>query len=263
MTSRSEITHQVEGSAAGRCEYCRMHQPLQGATFHVEHIIPRSLGGSSALNNLAWACPSCNLQKSNRVLVLATETPEEVRLFDPRAHEWTDHFRWAGYHIIGLTKVGRVTVEALLLNHQRRTRIRPAEELFGLFPPIEQPDIVGIAPTLGAVPGEADVDFSTRRQLPVMSTCGAKNADREVRCACRCKDRERMKRVRQHVPVRPVTQRSVASVISRTSQSLFFPCNQIRTVSICFAHGVGVTEARKRHDTFGRPAVYLMPEAHQ
>ena len=63
MTSWSEIGREVEHRAAGRCEYCRMHQSLQGATFHVEHVIPRCLGGTSEFGNLAWACPSCNLHK--------------------------------------------------------------------------------------------------------------------------------------------------------------------------------------------------------
>ena len=63
--SRTLIVAEVEQRAAGRCEYCRMHQSLQGATFHVEHIVPTVLGGSSTLSNLAWACPGCNLQKSD------------------------------------------------------------------------------------------------------------------------------------------------------------------------------------------------------
>ena len=50
MTSWSEIGREVEQRAAGRCEYCRMHQSLQGATFHVEHVIPRRLGGPSELD---------------------------------------------------------------------------------------------------------------------------------------------------------------------------------------------------------------------
>jgi 5-methylcytosine-specific restriction endonuclease McrA len=66
MTSRRDLEQQVEARAAGRCEYCRMHQSLQGATFHVEHIVPRSRGGPAQLDNLAWACPSCNLRKANR-----------------------------------------------------------------------------------------------------------------------------------------------------------------------------------------------------
>lgn len=57
MTLSYEIECKVDQRAAGRCEYCQLHQSLQGATFHVEHIIPRSRGGTSQLDNLAWACP--------------------------------------------------------------------------------------------------------------------------------------------------------------------------------------------------------------
>lgn len=136
MTPR-EIRHQVEQRAAGRCEYCRMHQPLQGATFHIEHIVPRSLGGQSDIENLAWACPGCNLHKSNRIDVPCTESGTAIPLFNPRRDNWSDHFHWASYRIIGLTPVGRVTVEALALNHERRIRIRQAEARFDLFPPRE------------------------------------------------------------------------------------------------------------------------------
>ena len=57
-TSWAETVRAVEARAKQRCEYCRMHQALQGATFHVEHILPTSAGGSDELSNLAWACPS-------------------------------------------------------------------------------------------------------------------------------------------------------------------------------------------------------------
>ena len=56
-------------------------------------------------------------------------------LFNPRTDKWDEHFGWDGYHITGLTLLGRETVEALLLNHERRIRIRQAEALFDLFPP--------------------------------------------------------------------------------------------------------------------------------
>jgi hypothetical protein len=42
MSSWAETVRQVEDRAQQRCEYCRMHQALQGATFHVEHIVPSS-----------------------------------------------------------------------------------------------------------------------------------------------------------------------------------------------------------------------------
>src|SRR5262245_16462802 len=67
MKSWTEIIRQVVARAADRCEYCRMHQSLQGATFHVEHVVPRARGGGDDLANLAYVCPSCNLHKSDRV----------------------------------------------------------------------------------------------------------------------------------------------------------------------------------------------------
>ena len=135
MTSWDEIQYQVATRAAGRCEYCRMHQALQGATFHVEHVLPRSRGGESRPENLAWACPGCNLRKSNRVDAHDPQTGELVPLFNPRVDCWQDHFRWDNYRVAPLTPIGRATVAALDLNHSRRIRIRQAEQRFNLFPP--------------------------------------------------------------------------------------------------------------------------------
>ena len=58
-----------------------------------------------------------------------------VPLFNPRTDNWHDHFRWDGYHIIGFTSVGRATIEALCLNHDRRIKIRQVEQLLDLSPP--------------------------------------------------------------------------------------------------------------------------------
>jgi len=140
MPSRQQLRQQVESRAGGRCEYCRMHQSLQGATFHVEHIVPRSQSGDDGLENLAWACPSCNLHKSNRTQATDIETGVQVTIFHPRQHDWDEHFLWDEYAIEGRTSVGRATVMALQLNQVRRLQIRQAEERLGLFPPRETSD---------------------------------------------------------------------------------------------------------------------------
>lgn len=127
MTSRRDIEWYVEARAVGRYEYCRMHQSLQGATFHVEHVIPLSRGGHSQLDNLALACPSCNLHKANRIGVIDPDIGNRVPLFSPRSDDWDEHFRWDGYRIVGQIPIGRATVAALELNHPRRIRIRQAE----------------------------------------------------------------------------------------------------------------------------------------
>jgi len=112
-----------------------MHQSLQGATFHVEHIIPSSMGGDSEEANLAWCCPSCNLHKSSNMEAIDPISGNLVTLYNPRRDKWEEHFEWAKYQLGGRTPTGRATVNALHLNHPRRVLIRQAEELFDLFPP--------------------------------------------------------------------------------------------------------------------------------
>ena len=127
----------IRQRAGNRCEYCRMHQSIQGAAFHIEHIIPRSDGGNDSLENLALARPSSNLNKSNRTDAIDIETDETVALFHPRAMSWRDHFRFQSYEIVGQTAIGRATCAALKFNQPRRIKIRQAEEIFKLFPPTD------------------------------------------------------------------------------------------------------------------------------
>lgn len=70
MNLPGELAASVRERALDRCQYCLMHQSLQGATFHVEHIIPRSQGGPFELSNLALACPSYNLHKADRTMTI-------------------------------------------------------------------------------------------------------------------------------------------------------------------------------------------------
>lgn len=137
MSSWSETERLVRERAASRCEYCRMHQSLQGATFHIEHIIPSAKGGPSTFDNLALACPSCNLRKSDLTEALDPQSGQLVSLFHPRKDTWAENFEWDEFRVAGLTAVGRATIATLDFNHERRLRIRDAERLFDLFPPEE------------------------------------------------------------------------------------------------------------------------------
>ena len=134
MAVAESLAAAVRARAQGRCQYCLMHESLQGATFHIEHIVPRSKGGASALENLALACPGCNLRKSDTTAGADPATGEPVALFHPVQHVWSEHFRCKGYEVEGLSAAGRVTIVVLGLNHLRRQRIRQVEEIFGLYP---------------------------------------------------------------------------------------------------------------------------------
>ncbi|WP_395751675.1 HNH endonuclease [Prosthecobacter sp.] len=135
MSLPASLAALVKARSGERCEYCRMSQSLQGATFHFEHIIPRTCGGETSPENLALACPGCNLHKSDRSHGTDPETDRTEPLYHPRQHRWSDHFAWRETFIVGLTPTGRATISALDLDHARRQRIRSAEALFNLFPP--------------------------------------------------------------------------------------------------------------------------------
>ena len=47
-----------------KCCYCGIGQG-QGRKFEVEHIIPKTRGGSNRISNLAWSCHECNQGKDN------------------------------------------------------------------------------------------------------------------------------------------------------------------------------------------------------
>ena len=135
MSVSSEIAEPVWARASDRCEYCQMHQSLQGATFHIEHIVPRSKGGITESENLALACPSCNLHKADSITVLDADSGETIDLFNPRTHAWSEHFEYDQFQIVGKTKTGEATVTRLEFNSPRKIKIREAELGFDLFPP--------------------------------------------------------------------------------------------------------------------------------
>jgi hypothetical protein len=63
-----------------------------------------------------------------------------VALFNPRTQVWSKHFRWSsdGTLILGLTSVGRVTIEALRLNNELAVEVRRNWVLGGWHPPEEE-----------------------------------------------------------------------------------------------------------------------------
>ena len=114
----------VRDRAGARCEYCHLPQPFSELKFHVEHIIPRQHGGSDTAENLALACPECNLLKGPNLTGVDPATGRVVRLFHPRRDKWPDHFVQHGARISGQTPAGRATVSLLKMNHSQRLEVR-------------------------------------------------------------------------------------------------------------------------------------------
>lgn len=108
-------------------------------TFAVDHIVPRSHGGITAIENLALACPGCNAHKYNKVEGLDPLTDAIVKFFHPRKDRWNDHFTWSPDFttIVGLTPIGRATVETLHMNRDGAVNLRRLLHATGAHPPVE------------------------------------------------------------------------------------------------------------------------------
>lgn len=113
------LREQIAAEAGYRCGYCLTDQLVSRAQMHIEHLVPRAQGGRSERTNLWLSCAWCNSYKGTQTEAVDPETGTRVSLFNPRTQVWSEHFCWTddGARILGLTSVGRATVDALRLNN--------------------------------------------------------------------------------------------------------------------------------------------------
>jgi hypothetical protein len=110
----------VAERAGFRCEYCHFPVAFSNFRFVCDHIIAKKHKGSNEPANLAYSCPFCNRHKLDNIAGLDLPSTTPVRLFHPRRDRWADHFRSKGGAIIGLTEIGRVTINVLKINEAQR-----------------------------------------------------------------------------------------------------------------------------------------------
>jgi hypothetical protein len=124
----------VRRRAGGFCEYCRLPESLSHLPFPLDHIIARQHGGRETQDNLALACPECNLHKGPNLCGIDPKTKLLTRLFNPRIDEWRKHFRWDGAILVGRTDIGRTTEYVIAANLPDRVALRAALIKAGQFP---------------------------------------------------------------------------------------------------------------------------------
>jgi hypothetical protein len=135
------VSAQVRNAVAERarycCEYCQSQHKYSADPFSIEHITPRSRGGSDDSTNLALSCQGCNNAKYVDVDAIDTLTGRSAPLFHPRQHNWTEHFVWSHDFLLihGLTPTGRATVEKLQLNRPGLVNLRRVLRSAGEHPP--------------------------------------------------------------------------------------------------------------------------------
>jgi hypothetical protein len=133
------LRRQLEMADDHRCAYCRTSQANSGYPMVVDHVLPQSKGGQTEFANLCFACYRFNLFKGSITERIDPLTGEDTPLFHPRQQRWTDHFGWdaEGIRLIGLTAIGRVTVNALNIYNETILHARRNWVTAGWHPPQE------------------------------------------------------------------------------------------------------------------------------
>src|SRR5215217_7916743 len=118
------LEEQVRRRAKGRCEYCLAPESASSLKFVLDHVIARQHSGRTAAANLALSCMHCNLHKGPNIAGVDPETGKVVQLFHPRRDRWSEHFRWSGWMLTGITDVGRATIHVLAMNSFEQIKLR-------------------------------------------------------------------------------------------------------------------------------------------
>ncbi len=137
----------MNGRARQRCEYCHLPTRGQVATFPIDHVVPKSAGGTNELDNLALTCPHCNARKWTDSDGPDPSTGKLARFFHSRRDTWADHFEWSPDRpgeLLGKTPTGRATVAGLRINDPDMMELRLLLAEAGLFAEIRE------RPTSGA-----------------------------------------------------------------------------------------------------------------
>jgi hypothetical protein len=107
-----------------RCEYCLLPTALATHQHEPDHIIPVQHGGESDDQNLAFACFRCNRNKGPNVGSFDPATGALTSFFNPRLHQWEEHFELRDGVILPLTAEARVTIKILRFNDEDRVQLR-------------------------------------------------------------------------------------------------------------------------------------------
>ncbi len=127
----------IKQRAKGCCEYCFSQVAFCPDPFSIEHIIPRTRGGTNDLENLALACQGCNNLKYSHIESIDPVTGKSAPLYHPRQDQWHQHFSWSANYtqLIGLTMTGRATIERLQLNREGIVNLRKLLWMVERHPP--------------------------------------------------------------------------------------------------------------------------------
>ena len=77
MKRQNNTRERLLWESAGNCIYCG--HPLTSETMEIDHIVPRSKGGTSDYGNKVCSCPHCNARKADMDVAQFLETMSDKK----------------------------------------------------------------------------------------------------------------------------------------------------------------------------------------
>ena len=106
-----------------RCGYCGVTETESGGPLEIDHFHPQSRGGSDTLENLVYACSTCNRFKGDYWPV--PEASPDLMLLHPQRDDLSTHLQsLLDGRLIGLTKRGWFHIQRLRLNRAQLVNLR-------------------------------------------------------------------------------------------------------------------------------------------
>lgn len=130
----TKVRRLIARRANYRCEYCHFHEDDLFLSFEVDHIVSVKHGGGNEIENLAYACPHCNNRKGSDLTTFLDDYDDIVVLFNPRKHEWTEHFTVQNGQFIAKTRIGQATIKLLHVNQPDLIILRQLLTQAGRYP---------------------------------------------------------------------------------------------------------------------------------
>jgi HNH endonuclease len=116
MSLAASIREQVRQRAQCACEFCGITEIDTGGMLTIDHFQPRTKAGSDELENLIYACITCNQYKQD----YWPQTEAAPILWNPRQESASQHFvEQEDGQLTALSQISIFTIKRLRLNRSQ------------------------------------------------------------------------------------------------------------------------------------------------
>jgi len=108
MKNENNLRERLWNETSGHCAYCG--HPVSLEEMEVDHIVPKSMGGSNGFNNLVCTCHHCNAEKGPDLLeeYLMDWSEKRLRRYHNRIETWLEQGRISLEKADALTPLDRM-----------------------------------------------------------------------------------------------------------------------------------------------------------